>query len=307
MGNVLTGARLVLWTAAAICAAAGLSSRGHAADMATKAPPQATENAAPSSVVWLGSDFKNDVDAGVIGGIYALSGNLDAPGWLVRGQFTYVGYDFNTTQSATGSAHTDFYRGDSSIGYQIVGNGLVASGFVGVDYERYFTNPAAATNTELNDKVGAIFSGHLATVGGAQYPFAIDGHFSTANNDYWIRGRTGVKFNNITVGPEIIGLGNVSFDEVRVGGYASYDLSRTWILQGDLGYAQGTRGNNNNSGRGGDGAYSESRLSYTCIEQLDLILARTDLFISNTLQSAARLRLQAVEPAFPPGHSGVDK
>ena len=38
--------------------------------------------------------------AGNVGGIYAFSGNLDAPGWLVRGQFTYVGYYFSSPLAA---------------------------------------------------------------------------------------------------------------------------------------------------------------------------------------------------------------
>jgi hypothetical protein len=64
-----------------------------------------------------------------------------------------------------------------------------------------------------------------------------------------------VRFGSITVGPEAIGLGNSVFDEVRVGGYASYDLSRSTIVQADLGYADSTRGENTSGGRGGNGAY----------------------------------------------------
>ncbi len=221
--------------------------------MATKAAP--APSYVDSSVLWLGSDFKNNVAAGNIGGIYALNGNLDASGWLVRGQFTYVGYDFNTAAAPAGPAHTNFEEGSGAIGYQITGNGFVASGLVGIDGQNYHFNPAAAATPGLNDKVGAIFFGRIATMGGAQFPSAIDGDFSTANDSFWVRGRTGTKFGAFTIGPEVVGLGDRTYDEVRGGGYVSYDLSRSMIVQGDAGYADTTRGGNGGGGRGGSGAY----------------------------------------------------
>jgi Cellulose biosynthesis protein BcsS len=248
--------RLVVSAAIVMGAASALCPRANAADMLTKAPPAAASPSdVNSSVLWLGGDFKNDVDAGNIGGIYALSGNLDAPGWLVRGQFTYVNYDFNSPFSPTGSARGQFYEGSAAIGYQWTGNGFVASGLVGPDYENYNINPAAAATPGIGDRLGAAFFGRVATMGGAQFPSAIDGDFSTANNSYWVRGRTGARFGSLTLGPEAIALGNKVYDEVRGGGYASYDLSRNVILQGDLGYADATRGANTSGGRGGSGVY----------------------------------------------------
>jgi hypothetical protein len=185
MNYLRIGARLVLSATVSIGAANALTSYASAADMLTKAPPPAAAASdVNSSVLWLGSDFKNDVAAGNIGGIYALNGNLDATGWLVRGQFTYVGYGFSTTQSATGSAQGNFYEGSGAIGYQVVGNGFVASGLVGLDDQNYNINPAAAATPGIGDALGAIFFGRIATMGGAQYPTAIDGDYSTANNSF---------------------------------------------------------------------------------------------------------------------------
>lgn len=258
MAYVGSGFRQILNGALWIAAVTVLSAPALAADMLTKAAPAAT-NQAPSdvnsSVLWLGGDFKNDVAAGNIGGIYALSGNLDTPGWLVRGQFTYVNYDFNTALSASGNATGNLYQGSGAIGYQWVGNGFVASGLVGVDEEDYNINPAAAATPGLGNRLGAIFYGRIATTGGAQFPSAIDGDFSTAYNSFWIRGRTGVRFGSLTIGPEAIGLGNEFFDEARVGGYFSYDLTTKFIVQADLGYADATRSENNAAGGGGSGVY----------------------------------------------------
>jgi hypothetical protein len=254
--NYLGRARLVLGTAALIGWGATYS-HAIAADMPLKAPPAAAAPLADinSSVLWLGSDFKNRVSAGNIGGIYALSGNLDAPGWLVRGQFTYVDYDFSTSQSLTGVGNGKFYEGSAAVGYQMVGTGFVASGLIGLDAQKYNVNPASAIPNGIGDRLGAIFYWRLATMGGAPYPSAIDGDFSTANNSYWVRGRTGVRLGKVTIGPELIGLGNRAFDEVRAGGYVSYDITNKWIIQGNLGYADGVRGENGAGGRGGTGVY----------------------------------------------------
>ena len=258
MGCSGIGARLILISLISVAGVGVASTTASAADMATKAPPSTTSQSASdvnSSVLWLGSDFKNNVAAGNVGGIYALNGNLDASGWLVRGQFTYVGYDFSSPFAPSGTARGNFFDGSAALGYQWAGNGFVASAFVGPDYQNYTINPAAASDPRVGDRFGAVFWGRVATMGGAQFPSAIDGQYSTANNSFWVRGRTGMRFGTITVGPEIVGLGNTVFDEVRAGGYISLDLSRSLILQADAGYADATRGENSGGGRGGSGAY----------------------------------------------------
>jgi hypothetical protein len=111
--------------------------------------------------------------------------------------------------------------------------------WVGADYEQYDFHPASAGNPALRDRVGAIFLGRVATTGPGQFPFAIEGQFETGNSDFWVRGRTGVKFGQWTVGPEAIMLGNVAFDELRLGGFLAYDLARNMSVQANIGYADG--------------------------------------------------------------------
>jgi hypothetical protein len=253
------GSRLILIAATSISSIVNFSPYASAADMALKAPSQSASQAASdanSSVFWLSSDFKSSrVEAGNAGGIYAFSGNLDAPGWLVRGQFTYVGYDFSSTLAPSDTAHGTFGDGSSAIGYQLVGPGVVASGFVGVDYQNYTTNPAAAAGSGVGNGWGAAFFGRVASASGVQYPFAVDGDYLTMNNTFWVRGRPGVRFDHLTFGPEVIGMGNNVYDEVRAGAYVSYDVLRYFIVQADLGYADAVRGENTAGGRGGSGVY----------------------------------------------------
>jgi hypothetical protein len=133
VSKVGIGTRLLLSTALSIGAASALSSAAGAADILGKAPvqQQGAASGGPSSAFWLGGDFKENVAAGYLGGVYAVNGSLDVPGWLVRGQVTGVGFDFAMPPAPNG--HGDFFRGDGAIGYQVFGYGLVAQGFVGVE------------------------------------------------------------------------------------------------------------------------------------------------------------------------------
>jgi len=249
--------RLGLSAAVLIGAMTGLSLPARAADILTKSPPQTAVSEAPSTVLWAGGDFKDDVEAETFGGIHALSGGLDHSGWLIRGDFTAAQFGFNTNP---GSANGDLYRGDGSIGYQTFTNGWVASGYLGLGYEQYNFSPASAGNPSLHDQFGLMLTGRLATAGTTPYPVSLDGQYLTANNEFWLRARIGARFGAITVGPELIGLGNVAWDEVRFGGYVEYQFSRDWIVQGDLGYANGSSGDL--FGHSGTGVYGGVGLVY---------------------------------------------
>jgi Cellulose biosynthesis protein BcsS len=248
------GASFFLGGALAVAVTCGSWSPARATDLPVKAAPApASVYTAPASVWWLGGDFKNRAATGYVGGIYALNGNLSSSGWLVRGQFTYVGSDFNSTLSSSGKVDFSLARENAAIGYQVFQGGWVFSGFVGVDNQNYHFSPSSAAPSRPKDETGAIFFGRIATASNTRYPMALEGQYSTANDDYWIRFRPGMRFNNITVGPEVVGLGNDSYDEFRVGGFLAYDFSPMMSFQVDAGYADNTH--NGGAGNGGSGAY----------------------------------------------------
>jgi hypothetical protein len=226
-----------------------------AADIAVKAPGFVAVPDVNSMVIWAGSDFKNRVSAGNIGGIYALNGNLDASGWLIRGQATYVDYNFATALAPSGTGNGKFTQGSAAVGYQFAGSNFVASALIGIDGQNYDITPGAARPANISNTAGVAVYGRLATKGGALFPSAIEANFSSANNAYWVRGRTGVRFGQFVVGPELIGLGNKAYDEVRAGGYVTYDITSKWIVQANLGYAAPQRGQGTGAARGGNGAY----------------------------------------------------
>ncbi|MBX9823534.1 MAG: cellulose biosynthesis protein BcsS [Xanthobacteraceae bacterium] len=236
-----------------LAASAMLGGQAVAADMPVKAAPYVAPASGPGTAVWLGGAFKDRAWVGFVGAVAAVNGNLDTDGFLVRGQYLYVNWDFDSTLSSTGTASGTLNRGDIQLGYQIVRNGMVAAGFIGVDYQDYNYSPSITRDARLKDQPGAIFTGRWASAGATTTPFSVEGNYSTANNAYWVRGRVGYDFGWVAVGPEVGVLGNRVFDEARYGGYMSFTVNPSFIVELNGGYADRLRGDNVFGG--GSGGY----------------------------------------------------
>jgi len=208
---------------------------------------------AKSTVVWAGVGAQKDTIAGFAGGIWSPDGNLDATGILFRVDLLYVDYEFNTGLSPSGKADGDLSRGSASIGYQVAGDGFTASLFGGIDIQDRDINPSVADNGKLDDDLGFVVTGRVATSGRYQYPASIEGRFSTANNDYWAQARIGYRLEEITIGPEGAVLGNDDYNAVRIGAYASFNLGEA-ILQINAGNNFASR-SGSSSASGKDGIY----------------------------------------------------
>jgi hypothetical protein len=216
--------------------------------------------ASPSAALWAGAAFKSRATAGYAGGVWApMTHSLDADGILVRGEYVYVSYDFNSRNSGTGEAHGTLNRANAQIGYQMVRYGLAGSLFVGPDYQDYSVSPSRAESHNVNDKLGAMFVGRVARAGAQEFPVSLEGNFSTANTTYWTRLRPGMNFGEFTVGPELGALGNRDYDEGRYGAFASINLGSAVILQTSIGYSQSFR-RHVSATSGGEGAYGEVSL-----------------------------------------------
>jgi hypothetical protein len=129
VSKVGIGTRLLLSTALSIGAASALSSAAGAADILGKAPvqQQGAASGGPSSAFWLGGDFKENVAAGYLGGVYAVNGSLDVPGWLVRGQVTGVGFDFAMPPARTATATSSAAMARSATRYSATASSSKAS------------------------------------------------------------------------------------------------------------------------------------------------------------------------------------
>ncbi len=240
---------------AAVCSAAVLLAiLGSSWDTAKAGEPKST-------VVWAGIGALKDTIAGYAGGVWAPYGDVGATGILFRADLLYVDYDFRSGFAPSGKADGKLARGSALIGYQIAGDGYTASLFGGIDVQDRNIKPSIADNGRLDDNVGFIVSGRVATSGSTQYPASIDGKFSTANNDYWARARIGYKIDDITIGPEGGVLGNDDYNAIRLGAYASFNLSEDTILQLNVGNNFANK-SNSNSASGKDSIYGGATIVF---------------------------------------------
>lgn len=210
-----------------------------------------------STALWIGVAFQEeDLWAVHAGGLWAANGDLDASGFLFRGQVLYVDYSFDTDDDDDGDGQ--LARANASVGYQIGGDGFVASVFAGVDYQDVDQDPD--DDSELDDEVGLIVSGRVATNGPTVLPMSLEGNYSTANDTYWARARIGYSFGSLALGPEAGVLGDSGFDAFRIGGYAAVNLTDEVILELNAGYhdADGS----GNSGGSEDGVYGGATLVF---------------------------------------------
>jgi len=243
------------------CLVAGLlACTASAAAFAADGMPDSNMAASPAAALWAGGAFKSRVAAAFAGGVWApMTHSLDADGILVRGEYVYVKYDFNSSLSTTGSAEGKLNRANAQIGYQLVRYGFAGSLFVGPDYQDFSVAPSRAESHNVNDKLGAMFVGRVARAGMQEFPASIEGNFSTANSTYWARARAAMNFGQFAVGPELGALGNRDFDEGRYGAYTSINLGSSAMLQAALGYSDSFR-RHVSAVAGGSGAYGEISL-----------------------------------------------
>lgn len=254
MNRAKFGLRCVV--GAALCLAAASPA------LAGDATPGADQ--APMAALWGGAAFKPHVAVGFAGGLWSPTANLDSPGWLVRGEYLYVGYNFNSNAATNGSASGQLNRADAQVGYQVVNSGIAASALVGPDYEDFSATPSGANDRRLSNKLGAMIVGRVARIGKPFIPVSLEGNYSTANNSYWTQAKAGVNLGRITVGPAFGVLGNRAFDEARFGAYSSVDLNHNFSVQIGAGYAQSMRSHSATSGGGGgNGGYGE--ITFVCL------------------------------------------
>lgn len=205
--------RAIVGSAALMCAAVGTAA---ASDM-TPLP-----NAAPGTVIFSGSDYKQDANFSYIGVVHALNRNLASDGFLFRVFGGFGNYEYDTTGVPGGNVDTDLTMVDVGLGYHMFSGGLVWSAYVSASYEDHDSSPADPGNPVQGDEWGAKFTGEVETAGNSPFYFGVLGSYSTAFDGYWARGRLGLNVGrDIVIGPELVGLGNEGFDQVRYGAFIS--------------------------------------------------------------------------------------
>ena len=213
--------------------------------------------AVSGTVIFSGSDYKESSSYSYIGGAHAFNGNLGTDGFLIRLFGGLGNYDYDNGTVPGGNVDTDLSQFDVTLGYQVYGSGLRFTAYAGASYEDHDRSPEDPANVVQGDEWG--FKGILEveTLANSPIYFGALGHYSTGFDEYWARGRVGANLGNgIAVGPEIIGLGNEGFDQVRYGAFVSGLPSFMSLIFGGDGKMSASVGwadsKNDGNGQGGD-------------------------------------------------------
>jgi Cellulose biosynthesis protein BcsS len=222
-----------------------------AADMPTKAAPIVTSAPVPWLQLFAGLVVVKDSTYGYAGGVAALNRNLNQDGWLVRLAGGDGHYKYNIVPGLSNGV--DFQTGEFMIGYQKYFGDTRVTGYVGANVEDHHngSDPLAVIN---GTKFGIKGQGEIFAPINPYWYFYGQGSISSVWNNYFLMAKAGYNISPVvSVGPEVISLGNERFDAVRVGPFIGFNAtpSAQIILSG--GYSWDTRRDNVNDHSGAYG------------------------------------------------------
>jgi Cellulose biosynthesis protein BcsS len=223
----------------------------------------------PAAIV-SGADITARAKEGYLGLYFALNGDLDRDGIIVRilgsgskFDYSYGANHINGVAAALGKIEGTGWQGDAMVGYQWVRNGFDFSVLVGVDHQDYSLSPNDPFTQLRGSETGFKTAVDLETNTSNRGPvyLAMRGAYSTAFDSYYALGRVGMKTGRFAIGPEMWALGDVSGNALRAGGFMLFDIpfspTRVGQLSFSAGYQWGDESKNTTAlGKGyEDGAY----------------------------------------------------
>lgn len=237
---------------AGVLAGSLVATSAGAGDLATKATTPASPYVpSPALEIYGGLSVVPHSIYGYGGGVYAFNRNLNQDGWLLRIAGGGGHYDYYRAVGL--NQGVDFQKGTFSLGYQAFLGNVRISGYVGADVEHDANDDPLATvkGTEWGVRgQGEVF----APIGSIGYVYLL-GTVSSVWNSYLAMGKLGFNLtNNISIGPELMGLGNKRFDSVRLGPFVSFAILPNLDLIVSGGYSWDPRRDslNDNSGAYGN-------------------------------------------------------
>jgi hypothetical protein len=220
-----------------------------AADLPTKAPPSVFAPA-PWAVVFGGAAVDQAGYFGDAGMVGAFNRNLNQDGWLFRVRGGAGHYDYFRSPSV--KQDVDYQVGEVMLGYQKFIGTARFSLYAGANVEHHANDDpnAVVKGTEWGFKI----QGEVYNDFSAKWYGLLLATYSTAFNSYFALGKVGYRINSVvSFGPEVTGLGNDRFDNVRGGGFVAVNITNStqFIVSG--GYAWDERRDSLNDTSGGYG------------------------------------------------------
>jgi hypothetical protein len=192
---------------------------------------------------------------GDFGTVFALRGDLDGDGLLIRLRGSGGSYSYDRTPTVRQSAL--YETGELMIGYRALIGSASLTGYIGPEIQHY-----------ANDDPGALVAGTKLGLKGEmqlyapfakQWYFFALGSFSSAWSSYFAMADVGYLINGVSIGPEAAALGNATFDALRAGGFVGFDTPLGEVTVG-AGYQWGQQSSNTILRTRDDGIYGTLRL-----------------------------------------------
>jgi len=192
--------------------------------------------------VYTGYGARNSSYYTYAGVVYAIDGDINSSGWLLRSQIGGGQYAYNTPL-VQGRVRGNLMDATLSFGYkQYIDPDWSVTGFLGAHYrDRELNVIDPGSNVTTSDKVGAFTALELT---GTPSCFYVDGNaqFSTVDISTWNRLRLGYNFvsDGIIVGPEGLYMRDKNYYDYRGGAFVMFQINKLIGLTFSGGYASYT-------------------------------------------------------------------
>jgi hypothetical protein len=208
-------------------------------------------NAATRNVVFGGASFGEDNSYYYLGGVSAVNGDLDRDDLLLRASVGYGKYNYRAPALVEEKESGQVSSTDLMVGYQKYFSTGRVSVFGGANYDDYRLHKNDPSNRVNGGKFGAKGQFELMLDLTKELTFNNISSYSSAYNSYWISNSVAWNFDKFSFGPEMIFIGNTSFDQQRIGGQFSRINFGSVALSLSGGYLK-------SAGKAGDDGYYTS-------------------------------------------------
>lgn len=195
----------------------------------------------PKAEMFYGVGWEGQSGSAYVGGTYAVSKPLDAPGLRLRAKAAYGIYSYDGTFAPPiGDVRFVGHFGsvEGMIGWQFRRGPAIVKIFAGVVDQEHLISPADPRNDVHGNEVGAgVALESWLDIGPSAWA-QFDAQGSTSFGTYSVHGRLGKRLlPRLALGLEAGAVGNLEYDAVKAGAFA-----RVWLMGTELTLSGGATG-----------------------------------------------------------------
>lgn len=198
-----------------------------------KAPAAVQPAKGDGNVAFLSHDRRDGANYNALGWYHALNNDLSLSGLFTRA-FVGVGqYDYQNFGVPGANITGTLFDADAGLGYRHVTQHLVLGTFAALhvrDRNLSMIDPANNVGTDWGVRFGADATGTYNN-----FYYSAQGQVSSVEWAVWARARLGYQFGRITIGPEYVYIHDAMFNERRVGGFVTAQITSKLSVSASFG------------------------------------------------------------------------